>query len=203
MGREARCYARWGERRGEVTVLIEPPELIVRGAFRARASLAALTKVRAEHGIVRCIAAGDVIELELGEVLAPRWAAALIAAPPALAKKLGITPITCLWIDGPIDDDELAAALGDSPRTKNAAEAGLLIVRTDDADVLAERVAILAPALARGTPLWVVYVKGKGAPLGERTVRTMLRDRGMIDRKIAAVSERLTALQFARLAEKR
>lgn len=52
--------------------------------------------------------------------------------------------------------------------------------------------------LARGVPFWVVYTKGKNAPLGETAVRAMLRERGLIDLKVASVSPTLTALKFAR-----
>jgi hypothetical protein len=44
----------------------------------------------------------------------------------------------------------------------------------------------------------VVYTKGRGAPLGETAVRAALRERGLIDLKVASVSAALTALKFAR-----
>ncbi|HTW85210.1 MAG TPA: hypothetical protein VMD91_14165 [Candidatus Sulfotelmatobacter sp.] len=198
MGREARCYARWGEHAGEVTVQIEPPDLIARGAFRVRAPLATLVGVRAENGTVRCSTAGEEIVLDLGATLAPRWAAALVAAPPSLAKKLSVGPTTRVWVSGDIDDDELASALDGVPRAARASAAEMLIVRTDDAGALRTALGKAGPALAAGVALWVVYVKGKNAPLGETAVRAMLRGEGLIDRKVAAVSARLTALQFTR-----
>ena len=53
--------------------------------------------------------------------------------------------------------------------------------------------------LTAEAPEGVVYTKGARAPLGETTVRGMLRERGLMDLKVAAVSPALTALKFARV----
>jgi hypothetical protein len=200
MGREARRHARWGTRSGEVTVLIEPPELIARGAFRARARLDELGEVRAEGGTLRCSAGGEQIELTLGP-LAPRWATALVAPPPSLAKKLGLKPTTRVWVEGEVDDEALAAALAQATRANDATDIDVIVARIDDAAALASVLKVHARTLALGVRLWVVYVKGKDAPLGEAAIRTILRDRGFIDLKVASVSTRLTALQFVRRAK--
>ena len=200
MGREARCHARWGTRSGEVTVLIEPPELIARGAFRARARLDELGEVRAEGGTLRCSAGGEQIELALGP-LAARWATALVAPPPSLAKKLGLKPTTRVWVEGEVDDEALAAALAQATRANDATDIDVIVARIDDAAALASVLKVHARTLALGVRLWVVYVKGKDAPLGEAAIRTILRDRGFIDLKVASVSTRLTALQFVRRAK--
>jgi hypothetical protein len=201
MGRETRCQARCGTRSGAVTVLIEPPELIARGAFRARARLDALSEIRVEGGTLRCTAGDEQIELALGP-LAARWATALVAPPPSLAKKLGLTtPTTRVRVEGEVDDDALAAALAEATRANGAVDADIIVARIDDAAVLASVLKAHARALARGGRLWVVYVKGKDAPLGQAAIRTILRDRGFIDVKVASVSTRLTALQFVRRAK--
>jgi hypothetical protein len=49
-------------------------------------------------------------------------------------------------------------------------------------------------------PLWVIYPKGPGKPLGESAIRTALRSEGFIDTKVASVSPTLTALKFIRRA---
>jgi hypothetical protein len=198
VGREARCFARWGTKSGQVTVLIEPPELIARGAFTARASLASLTDVRAENGTVQCSVGADDIVLELGATLAPRWAIALVAGPPSLAKKLGLAPSVRALVIGSIDDDQLGKALAEAIPARDAASSDVIVLRTDDAAELEAVLSRHAEVLQRGVPLWTVYVKGKGAPLGETAVRAILRERGFVDRKIAGVSPRLTALQFTR-----
>ena len=197
MGREARCSARWGKQHGEVTALLETSEIILRGAFRAVAPLADLRDVRAEAGTLRFSVGRDDVALELGKA-APRWAAKIAAPAPSLAAKLGLTPETRAFVAGRIDDPALAEALATAQRARTAATADMIVARVDDADALADTADRQRAILARGIPLWVVYTKGKNAPLGETAVRAMLRERGLIDLKVASVSPTLSALKFAR-----
>jgi hypothetical protein len=201
VGREARCAASWGARSGEVTALLESTELIVRGAFRARAPLASLRDVRADGDTLRFRAGDEDVALRLGRAAA-RWAAALAKPPPSLAAKLGITAATRVLVAGPLDDDALAAAVAAGTRS-GAHDPDLIVARVDDADTLARIAQEHREALDRRVPLWVVYVKGKHGPLGERAVRTLLRERGLTDLKVASVSTALTALLFARTARSR
>ena len=198
MGREARCAASWGARSGEVTALLESTELIVRGAFRARAPLASLREVRADGDTLRFRAGDADVALVLGRD-APRWAAALVQPPPSLAAKLGITAGTRVLVEGEIDDDALATAIA-AGTPAGADDPDLIVARVDDADELARIAHEHHALLERRVRLWVVYTKGKRAPLGEAAVRGMLRERGLMDLKVAAVSDALTALQFARTA---
>jgi hypothetical protein len=125
----------------------------------------------------------------------------LVAPPPSLAKKLGLKPTTRVWVEGEVDDEALAAALAQATRANDTANIDVIVARIDDAAALASVLKAHARTLARGVRLWVVYVKGKDAPLGEAAIRTILRDRGFIDLKVASVSTRLTALQFVRRAK--
>ena len=200
MGREARCAASWGARSGEVTALLESTEVIVRGAFRASAALASLRDVRADGDTLRFRAGEDDVALVLGRA-APRWAAALAKPPPSLAAKLGITAGTRVLVEGEIDDETLAAAVA-AGTPAGADDPDLVVARVDDADELARIASEHSALLERGVRLWVVYTKGRGAPLGETAVRAMLRERGLMDLKVASVSAALTALQFARTARR-
>jgi hypothetical protein len=200
VGREARCSARWGKQHGEVTVLLETTEIIVRGAFRAVAPLAGLRNVRADGGTLRFSAGGDDVALELGKA-ASSWATKIVTPPPSLATKLGLTAETRAFVAGSIDDPALAGALATAKRTRTAATADVIVARVDDADALAAAADRHRAILARGVPLWVIYTKGKNAPLGETAVRALLRERGQIDLKVASVSATLTALKFARRSQ--
>jgi hypothetical protein len=200
VGREARCAASWGARSGEVTALLESTEVIVRGAFRARAPLSSLREVRADGDTLRFRAGEDDVALVLGRA-APRWAAALAKPPPSLAAKLGITAGTRVLVEGEIDDETLAAAVA-AGTPAGADDPDLVVARVDDADELARIASEHSALLERGVRLWVVYTQGRGAPLGETAVRSMLRERGLIDLKVASVSAALTALQFARTARR-
>lgn len=197
MGREARCTATWGARSGEVTALLESTELIVRGAFRARAPFASLRDVRADADTLRFRAGDDDVALVLGRAAA-RWAAAIAKPPPSLAAKLGIRTDTRVLVEGDIDDDALAAALAAGTRAHGGDDADLIVARVDHADELARIASEHRALLERRVPMWIVYTKGKNAPLGETAVRAMLRERGLMDLKVASVSAALTALQFVR-----
>ncbi len=200
MGREARCTATWGTRSGEVTALLESTELIVRGAFRARVPLASLTAVQVRGDTLHFRAGDDEVALLLGSA-AQRWAAALTTPRPTLAARLGITARCRLLVEGGVDDEALATAL--AAATAPAADgAEIIVARVDDPQTLIDVAARHRALLARGVPLWVVYTKGRGAPLGEAAVRTILRQRGLMDLKVASVSAALTALKFARVRAK-
>jgi hypothetical protein len=200
MGREARCAATWGARNGDVSAHLESTELSVRGAFRARAPLASLRDVRADGGTLFFRAGDDDVALVLGAV-APRWAAAIATPPPSLATKLGIAGKRVL-VEGALDDDALAAAVATATQTY-ADDAELILARVDDADDLARIARERHVLLGAGVPMWVVYTKGARAPLGETAVRALLRERGLVDLKVASVSGTLTALKFARTARDR
>ena len=195
MGREARCAATWGARRGDVSAHLESTELTVRGAFRARAPLASLRDVRADGGTLFFRAGDDDVALVLGAA-APRWAAAIAAPPPSLATKLGVTGKRVL-VEGALDDDALAAAVATANEARED-DAELIVARVDDADDLARIASDRRALLDAGVPMWVVYTKGARAKLGETAVRTLLRERGLTDLKVASVSGTLTALKFAR-----
>lgn len=196
MGREARCAASWGERHGDVVALLESTELIVRGAFRAKASLAALRDVRVVGDTLHFRAGNEDVALVLGKAAA-RWATALATPPPSLAAKLGIAAGSRVLVEGTVDDDGLAGALAAGDVGAHA-DPELIVARLDDAGELVRVANAHAALLARGVPLWVVYTKGRGAPLGETAVRHALRARGLMDLKVASVSPALSALKFAR-----
>jgi hypothetical protein len=196
MGREARCAASWGARHGDVTALLESTELIVRGAFRASAPLGSLRNVRADGGTLFFRAGGDDVALVLGAA-APRWAAAIATPPPSLAAKLGVAGKRVL-VEGVLDDEALAAAVATAARAGED-DAELIVARVDDADDLARIASVRHSLLDAGIPMWVVYTKGARAPLGETAVRALLRERGLMDLKVASVSATLTALKFARV----
>src|ERR1700681_2701607 len=109
MGREARCTASWGTRSGEGTALLESTELIVRGAFRARAPLSSLTAVQVIGDTPRFRARDDDGALVLAAA-AQRWAAAMAKPRPPLAARLGIATPSRVILEGRVDDEVIAAA---------------------------------------------------------------------------------------------
>jgi hypothetical protein len=50
--------------------------------------------------------------------------------------------------------------------------------------------------LLKSVPIWMVYAKGPGHAINETAIRSLLRENGMIDTKVASVSAKYTALRF-------
>ena len=114
MGQEANCICEWGGETARVKALVEPPELILRGEIRRRLPFSELRQVRAEGGTLRFKFGSDVVVLKLGAAMAEKWAKAILTPPPSLAKKLGITPESTVWVIGTVDDAALETAVGEA-----------------------------------------------------------------------------------------
>jgi hypothetical protein len=198
MGREVRCACRWGDARGQVTALLETTEVIVRGELRARVARASLRDVTVRGGTLAFVADGKIVELDLGAKAAASWAAALSKPLPTLARKLGITPETRLYVSLEVEDESLQAACAE------AASTAASIAKADVAIVLAGDGAGIASWLnatrskQRVPPVWIVYAKGRSSTFGETAVRDAMRAAGFMDTKVASVSEALTALRFVK-----
>ena len=197
MGREATCTCDWNGAKAEVKALIEPPELILRGAMRRRIPIAEMKTVRAEGSVLCFIYNGERVTLQLEFAVAAKWAEALLKPPPTLAKKLGITAETNVRLIGKNDDPALEEALqvAKSVLPRNG---DLILARVSTPDDLRAALAKAADALDRGTPIWFVYRKGTGHALNESLVRSTGLAVGIVDTKVAAVSATLTALRFVK-----
>lgn len=196
MGREAQGPCTIGRHTEPVKALLESTELIVRGStHKRRFALAQLQAVRVEGPALRFEAESHTVSLELGAEEAQKWLKKMLAPPPTLAAKLGISDSSPAWVLGPVDDDTLQAALHGATASRTQDAAVLLVV--------ARRLQDLEAAMAQHTTLpckhlWVVHEKGPGAALGDGDIRTHLRARGYRDNKTSAVSARLTATRYAR-----
>lgn len=197
MGREAACTCVWNGKTSSVKALIEPPELILRGELRRRVPIAKMRSIRAERGHLYFTIGAESVALSLGDTMAAKWADALLKPPPTLAKKLGITSDTTVWMIGPADDDSLTAALAQakavSKRTGN-----LILARVDTAAELHSALMRAESQLSAGTPIWFIYPKGPGHPLNENLLRTTALATGIVDTKVASVSTTLSALRFVK-----
>jgi hypothetical protein len=195
MGREALTRAEIGEETGEVRVLLESSELILRGGIRRRFPRETLADVRVEAGALRFNAGGETVILHLGVATAAAWAKAIAAAPPSLKAKLGLAKGARALCVGRFDDTALDEAVAGS-RVEDIGSADMIIARID-------RLADLAAALAAHAhrsmlPLWAVYPKGRGTAFGDFEIRERLRCAGFRDSKSCAVSDRLTATRYGR-----
>ena len=197
MGREANCVCTWGNGKYEVKALLEPPELIVRGAMRRKVPFAKMKNVIADGQMLCFMFEGESVALDLGSSMAAKWAEALLKPPPTLAKKLGISSESTVRMMGPVDDPALKSALAEA-KTVSPRKGDLIVARVDTAAELKSALHEAGDQLKGGTPIWFVYRKGPGHVLNENLVRSTALAAGIVDTKIAAVSPEFSALRFVK-----
>lgn len=197
MGREANCICDWNGETARVKALLEPPELILRGAMRRRIPFANMKRVVA-NGRALCFEfEGDGVKLLLGEAVAAKWARAVLEPPSSLAKKLGILTGSRVRFIGDQDDDALREALA-STEIVTRGNSNLIVARVDTPTELGRAVDQSSASVLKGTALWIVYRKGPGRAINEAAVRAAGLAAGMVDVKVASVSPALTALKFVK-----
>ena len=195
MGREAFVHAEVGAEAGEVRVLLESTEMILRGDIKRRYPRAEIQQLAVEGEVLRFLSGGDAVRLHLGEKIARSWADVIAKPPPGLRAKLGLETGALALILGSVTDEALEEATSGSAVTSGAA-AQMIIAVIDGPDSLAEaqRVQGDFPSL----PIWTVYPKGRGVVFGDTAIRTVLRQAGFRDTKSCAVSDSLTATRYNR-----
>ena len=174
-----------------VKALIEPPELILRGEIRRRLPFSELRQIRADGGALRFKFGGDAVTLKLEASTAEKWAKAILAPPPSLAKKLGITPESTIWVIGEIDDVALESSISEARRVARRGTgvgADVIVAHVNSAAELARAFKTAAKRTSNGVPIWIVYRKGPGHAINESDVRETGLAAGIVDVKVASVS---------------
>ena len=179
-----------------VKALLESQALILRGAVKQTLPLHEITDPRAVDDQLLFEHHGTPYALSLPAGQAAKWLKKLTDAPPSLAGKLGIDPAHKALVWGETDDAALTAALAGATADA-AADATLSLAIVADPDSLAQALNTLLSALPQA-PVWIVYPKGAKSTLPESAVRNHLRALGLVDTKVCAVSERLTAARYTR-----
>jgi hypothetical protein len=197
MGREANCACELNGEAAEVKALIEPPELILRGAIKRRIHFAKIKKLAADGAVLRFQFGDEKFALSLGAETAAKWVQLMAAPPPSLAKKLGITAATRIKIIGTIDDPDLQTAIAEGQSVARG-QADLIVARVNTRRELEAAVERSLKLVVDGAHLWMVYKKGKGHAINEADVRSTGLAAGIVDVKVAAVSAQLTGLKFTR-----
>jgi len=195
MGREAVCRCEWGGTTAEVKALLESGEMILRGGLRKRTPFSEVKSVKAD-GDRLCFTVGrETVELSLGSANAAKWAATITGPPTALSKKLGITKTSAVRVIGTVDDEALKEALAEAAGI--SARGGEVIVAcVDSQESLHAALKEAKAQFSEGVPIWMVYPKGPGHAINEASIRSLLRENGMIDTKVASVSTKFTALRY-------
>jgi hypothetical protein len=197
MGREASCICEWNGETARVKVLLEPPELILRGEIKRRIAIASLKQIAAKGARLHFRVDGESYSLEMGEAQAAKWAQALLKPPPTLAQKLGITSGSAVRVIGTVDDDALSEALAEA-HTVTRGAVHIIIARVGTSAQIANAWKKAATQVENGAALWMIYPKGRGHSINETAVREAGLAAGFVDVKVASVSAQLTGLKFVR-----
>lgn len=195
MGREAVCVARVEARERHGKAHLGSTSLDFSGEARFTLPFAEIREAVAEDGWLTLTTARGEVALELGKA-APVWAEA-IRNPKSRIDKLGIKAGMRVYAFGLPDETfelELAQRLG-TPPEKNARGHFDAILRGLETPRDLGALAKLRERLAPDGALWLVYRKGKGAPLPERAVREALLGAGLVDVKVVAFSDSHTAVK--------
>jgi hypothetical protein len=195
MGREAICTCDWAGEITEVKALLETSELIVRGHIRKRVPFSEIKGISVVGDYLSFTVGREAVQLYLGSSAAGKWAAAISSPPPSLARKLGITHTTVVRTIGDVRDESLRLALAEAEKI-SARGADLIVACVDTPADLRRALQQARAQLMKGVPIWMVYAKGPGHALDENAIRSLLRENGMIDTKVASVSAKYTALRF-------
>jgi hypothetical protein len=191
MGLEARCIVTWGGSSSMAAVHLDSAAVEVRGRPRLVLPFGDVRRVVAAGGELTLDTANGTLSLALGEA-AELWARK-IAAPPSRCQKLGIAPdqrVSVIGLDDAAFDAELRSAGVErvGPRSK----ADLVFLHAGaEGDLSA--LAALRGRIEPDGGIWVVRTKGKAAPVKEAMVRSAARAAGLVDVKVAAFSDTLTA----------
>lgn len=195
MGREATCQCNWAGATFTVKALLETSELILRGGISKHIPFAGIKQLRAEADCLTFTLGRNRVELFLGKDQSAKWAAAISAGPPTLARKLGITAESVVRTLGDVSYPVLAEALADAGQISSR-NPTLIIAGVETPAELAGVLKSASTQLAKGVPIWLVYPKGAGHALSESMVRAAGLAAGLVDTKAASVSDRLTGLRF-------
>ena len=189
MGREARGVVVVDGERMPVTLHLDGTALDVRGSIRRHVPRERIGSAVADGTILTVTAGEETLVIELGAPAAP-WAKALLAVPPTLAEKLGLTPGRRAFCIG-TPPSEIVAAVGRAAPDAAAADLVVATVATDA--VLAGLVALLHGVTV---PVWVVHGKGTSPAPGAAHVREVMRAAGYRDTKVTAVSDAWSATRY-------
>lgn len=196
MGQEVKGKARIEGKEVEGRLYLEADQLLFRGGDK-RVAIAAkdVKSAEAKEGILLLTVGRKKFEFDIG-AQAPRWAEK-ISNPRTLVQKLGVKPDSNVAYIGSRDPDLLTELEG------AAASVSKRLARRDYDFVFAgvegpaelKIIDGLASTIKPGGGVWIIFPKGR-PDLKAETIIPKGRSGGLVDNKIARVSDRLTGMKF-------
>lgn len=194
MGKEATVTANFPDGSEEGRLQYEAPKLVFRGAQRRVWDAEALVGVRAEG---EDLVLGDGSRFALGAKRAANWADAILN-PKGRLDKIGVKPGMRTAVIGVADPSFTAELKAQGAVPVDALKDLDLLFYAADSEAELARLGDLVPTLAEGGALWVVSKKGKAATVKDVEVMAAAKAHGLVDNKVVAFSDTLTALRFVR-----
>jgi hypothetical protein len=207
MGLEAECRVEWASEDGHGRAQLETDALRFKGAFRLSIPIRKINNVVARGGTLEVTFGRERAVFHLGNA-ATRWAERILH-PPSLLDKLGVKADMSVAVVG----RDVDAAGGASPRRAHHAWLAELGTRTNriatgrpraDTEMAflfalspsdLSRLKTLRAAIRSDGAIWVIWPKGR-PELKEDHVRDAARAIGLVDVKVASVSEQLSGLKL-------
>ena len=196
MGLEAKVKVEWKGAASVARLHLDSNKLDVYLKPALHVPFAQMRSVVAKSGELRIESEQGSLVLRLGEA-AERWAQK-IKQPKSRLDKLGVKSgdlrVTLLGLHDPEFEAELLSRI-DKLYKKPVVDADLVFFRITSAKDLA-RLKDVREKLASAGALWVLREKGKAAPVRESDVREAAKAAGLVDVKVVAFSDALTADKF-------
>lgn len=195
MGREAECRVRFDGQSGAGKALLESGKILFRGDVRLRIPLKGVASVEVRDGRLRLETTKGLAVLELGPE-AEIWAHK-IQSPPSVLDKLGIKPdskVSVVDLDDSVLLAELRQRASDVRAGTTARERDVVLWGLTDKRGLAQIEALRACLQPAGA-LWAIWPKGR-KDLREDDVRAAAHAAGLVDVKVASVSDTLSGLKL-------
>lgn len=193
MGLEATCKASLVDQVSSGKAHCGDGEIDFRGDFRFRWKWDELSAVESEGGVLYLTRNGEKAELHLGE-LSDKWCHA-IRNPKSRMDKFGLKGGHRYQLWGEFDDAfpaEAAATAGVTPADDGPLDA--VFVRLHDEEDLPRLLEAKAAIVPNGM-IWTVWIKGR-KEFGDTKIRAFGLENGLVDVKIASVSQTLTSMKF-------
>ncbi len=193
MGSETQCEVRYRGASCEGKALLETNELLFRGKpVRLKIPFDEIDEISAEEGVLHLSWKDEQVELVLGK-LAAKWVMK-ITNPRTLVDKLGVKSGMRVSVIR-LRDETLRMMLESRDveihEGRGAKDSDIVFVGAESREELSDFQAIRDLLKPKGA-IWVVRPKGT-ASISDADVRAAAKLAGLVDVKVAAYSERLTA----------
>jgi hypothetical protein len=196
MGREATCAGWIGRRKVRVKAHLDATFVRLSGEVRLTIPFAEMRGVVARDGGLRFSCEEGCVALQLGAVQAERWARDILH-PKSRLEKLGVKPearVAAVALTDKAFMAELKGALAKPAVSSARGRYDLIFRELRDAGDLG-KIEKLRAHLEPAGALWLVYEKGRTAPLPERVVREAFLATGLVDTKVVSFSPTHTAVK--------